>query len=162
TASLAPISHRPQRDVGDDKAVVGGLPVALLRHHCLILVAALLLCGIGGSRAAEVAVPPVGARAQPPLSPPPIDPGEGIGGALTIDPGEVIGGAQAATATVTLTAPAPAGGAVVSLRSSDGGVGVPESVTVREGASGARAMVTTAAVTSAQSVTATAAYGGVT
>src|SRR5439155_816686 len=52
---------------------------------------------------------------------------------LTLNPTSVIGGLQTSTGTVTLGAPAPAGGAQVMLSSSNGAASVPSSVTVPAG-----------------------------
>src|SRR5260370_33628145 len=50
---------------------------------------------------------------------------------LTLNPTSVIGGAQSSTGTVTLSGPAPAGGAQVALSSSNPATAnVPSSVTV--------------------------------
>ena len=65
--------------------------------------------------------------------------------------------------TVTLDAPAPTGGAVVSLTSLNQAVAtVPGSVTVPQGATSATFRVTTLAVTSSTQVTIQASYNGVT
>jgi hypothetical protein len=78
----------------------------------------------------------------------------------SVNPTSVTGG-MSATGTVTLTAGAPSGGAVVSLTSSNGAVAsTPSSVTIAAGATSATFPVTTTAVTSNTSVTLTAAYGG--
>jgi hypothetical protein len=53
---------------------------------------------------------------------------------LTLDPPSVVGGCDSVTGAVALTAPAPAGGAVVALASSNPAVSVPAQVSVREGA----------------------------
>jgi hypothetical protein len=74
----------------------------------------------------------------------------------------VVGGSPS-QGTVTLTAAAPSGGAVVSLSSSNTAVAtVPPSVTVPAGSTSAGFTVTTRSVTGSTSVTITAAYGGVT
>ncbi len=80
--------------------------------------------------------------------------------AVSVSPTSVIGGTSA-TGTVTLTAGAPSGGAVVSLTSSNSAVAsTPSSVTVAAGATSATFPATTTAVTSNTSVTLTAAYNG--
>src|SRR5256884_6188711 len=57
---------------------------------------------------------------------------------LTLNPTSVIGGLQSSTATVTLSGPAPAAGAQVTLSSSNTAVAsVPSSVTVPAGATNA-------------------------
>src|SRR5205807_10462942 len=80
---------------------------------------------------------------------------------LTLNPISVVGGAQSSTGTVTLSGPAPTGGAVVSLSSSNPSVAaVPASVTVPAGASSASFTVTTSAVVASTAVTISASYGG--
>ena len=85
---------------------------------------------------------------------------EGLGtgsGSLTFSPSSVTGGGTA-QGTVTLGAPAPSGGTVVSLSSSAPAVAaVPPSVTVPAGLTQATFTVTTAAVTSTTTVTISAA-----
>ncbi len=79
---------------------------------------------------------------------------------LTLNPTTVVGG-SISTGTVTLSGPAPSGGAIVSLTSSNTAVArVPASVTVAAGQSTAAFSVTTYAVTTATSVTLTASYSG--
>ncbi len=79
---------------------------------------------------------------------------------LTLSPTTVVGGGTS-KGTVTLSGPAPSGGAVVSLTSSKTAVArVPASVTVAAGQSTASFTVTTYAVTTATSVTLTASYSG--
>jgi hypothetical protein len=69
---------------------------------------------------------------------------------------------QSGSATVTLTTGAPAGGAVVSLSSSDAAAAsVPASVTVHHGATSATFKVTAGTVEAATPVTLTATYSGV-
>ena len=73
-----------------------------------------------------------------------------------------VGGQSQPTATVTLTAPAPRGGAVVRLESSNvDAARVPCSVTVRAGATTATFTITTATVTTRVTTTITAIYSGV-
>jgi hypothetical protein len=82
--------------------------------------------------------------------------------AVSVSPMSVTGGDES-TGTVTLTSAAPAGGAVVSLSSSDtGAAGVPAGVTIAAGATGATFTVTTSSVGAATPVTITATYDGVT
>jgi hypothetical protein len=81
---------------------------------------------------------------------------------LTISPTLVSSGAPA-TGTVTLSGPAPAGGAVVTLASNAPSIAsVPASVAIAAGATSGTFVIRTGPVTSAQRVTVTAAYGGVT
>ena len=80
----------------------------------------------------------------------------------SVSPSSVTGG-TGSTGTVTLTAGAPAGGAVVSLTSSNtAAVTVPASVTVAAGATSATFSATTVAVGAATPVTISAVYSGVT
>jgi hypothetical protein len=82
--------------------------------------------------------------------------------AFTLTPGTVSGGG-AATGTVTLGSPAPAGGAVVGLASSNGAVAtVPATVTVAAGASSASLTVTAGTVSVTSTATISATYGGAT
>jgi hypothetical protein len=81
---------------------------------------------------------------------------------VSLNPTSVIGGA-ASLGTVSLDAPAPAGGAVVSLSSSHPyEVAAPTSVTVPAGATSANFGVATRPIPSAISVTITGWYGGAT
>lgn len=75
-----------------------------------------------------------------------------------VDPGTVVGG-NASNGMVTLSGPAPAGGAVVSLASSNTAIAqVPGSVTIAEGATRAPFTVTTFAVSTTTSVTISGTY----
>jgi serine protease AprX len=76
---------------------------------------------------------------------------------LTLSPASVTGG-SAATGTVTLNGLAPAGGALVTLSSSDPAVAVPASVTISLGATSATFSLTTSAVAMATPVTVSAFY----
>ena len=80
--------------------------------------------------------------------------------AVSVNPTSVVG-PTAATGTATLTAAAPAGGAVVTLSSSNPAVAsVPASVTVAAGTSSASFSVSTSAVGAITSVTLTGTYNG--
>jgi uncharacterized protein (UPF0548 family) len=82
--------------------------------------------------------------------------------AVSLSPNTVVGG-TASTGTVTLTGPAPSGGAAVALASSNPGVAtVPGEVTVPAGATSATFPVSTTPVGTLTSVTISAASGGVT
>jgi hypothetical protein len=81
---------------------------------------------------------------------------------LTLNPTSVIGGTQSSTGTVTLSGPAPAGGAQVALSSSNGAASVPSSVPVPAKATSATFPVNTTAVTASTPVIVSASYGGVT
>src|SRR2546421_104176 len=91
-------------------------------------------------------------------TPPPISPTLST---LTLNPTTVTGGVQSSTGTVTLSGPAPTGGAAVTLSSSTSTATVPASVTVAAGASSATFTVTTSAVTTSTPVTISASYAGV-
>ena len=78
---------------------------------------------------------------------------------VSLNPGSVVGGASS-TGTVTLTAPAPGGGTVVSLSSNNAAALVPSSVMVNAGVLTATFTVTAnAAVTSGTTATISATYG---
>jgi len=81
---------------------------------------------------------------------------------LTLNPASVIGGLQTSTGTVTLSAPAPAGGAAVALSSSNGAARVPSSVFVPAGATSATFTVNTSIVLFSTSATISASYNGTT
>lgn len=79
---------------------------------------------------------------------------------LTLNPTSVVGG-NSSQGTVSLSAAAPRGGAVVSLSSGNTAVAtVPASVTVARGNTSASFTVTTASVTANTSVTVSASYSG--
>jgi len=103
----------------------------------------------GVTRSASLTVQPVPAPA-PTLS------------SLTLSPTSVVGGMQASRGTVTLSAPAPAGGAQITLSSSSGAASVPASVFIPAGASSATFTVNTSAVLISTSATISARYNGTT
>jgi len=79
---------------------------------------------------------------------------------LAVSPSTVTGGTSS-TGTATLSAAAPAGGATVTLGSSNATVvGVPASVTVPAGATSASFTITTTTVTASTAVTVSGAFGG--
>ncbi len=81
---------------------------------------------------------------------------------LVLRPSKVTGG-NSSQGTLTLSGPAPAGGAAVQLTSGDTSKAtVPESVTVPEGASSASFIINTLAVSADTSVSISASYGGIT
>ncbi|HZM76516.1 MAG TPA: hypothetical protein VFC19_12360 [Candidatus Limnocylindrales bacterium] len=80
--------------------------------------------------------------------------------ALTVSPTSVTGGSS--TGTVTLSAPAPSGGAVVTLSDNSSAASVPGSVTVSAGATSRTFIVSTSAVSSQTAVTISGSYGGIT
>jgi uncharacterized repeat protein (TIGR03803 family) len=78
---------------------------------------------------------------------------------VTLNPAQVTGGSSS-IGTVTLTGPAPAQGAVVSLSSSSSKAAVPATVNVPAGSSSATFPVTTTSVTITTTATITGTYGG--
>jgi hypothetical protein len=81
---------------------------------------------------------------------------------LTLNPTSVVGGLQPSTGTVTLSAPAPAGGVQVILSSSSGAASVPSSVFIPAGESSASFTVNTSVVLISTSATISARYNGAT
>ena len=81
---------------------------------------------------------------------------------LTLNPSTVIGGVQSSTGKVTLTAPAPAGGATIILFSNSGAASVPSSVFIPAGATSATFTVNTSIVLISTSATISASYNGTT
>ncbi|MGQ9656752.1 MAG: S8 family peptidase [Fimbriimonadales bacterium] len=79
---------------------------------------------------------------------------------LTVSPTSVLGG-NSATGTVRLSAPAPAGGVVVQLRSSSGRAQVPSTVTIPAGATSANFTIRTNSGGFITTATITATYNGV-
>lgn len=79
----------------------------------------------------------------------------------TLNPTSVVGGSSS-TGTVTLSAAAPTGGAVVSLSDNSTAATVPASVTVLAGATSANFTVTTTSVTASASAAISAVFAGVT
>ena len=80
---------------------------------------------------------------------------------LKLTPATLAGGRKTGKGRVTLSAPAPAGGAVVLLANTNPAAAVPASVTVPEGMTGQAFSITTQAVSSTQTGVVTATYGGV-
>ena len=81
---------------------------------------------------------------------------------LTLNPSSVVGGLQSSTGTVTLSGPAPFGGAHVALASNSGAASVPSAVIVPEGATSATFAVSTSVVVLATSATISASYNSTT
>jgi hypothetical protein len=81
---------------------------------------------------------------------------------LTLNPTSVVGGTQSSMGTVTLSAPAPAGGAVVMLSSNNGAATVPSSVTVPAGATSTTFIVGTSIVLLPTTANISATYNGTT
>jgi hypothetical protein len=77
---------------------------------------------------------------------------------LALNPSGVVGGLQSSTGTVTLSGPAPAGGAQVLLSSNNAAASVPSSVTVPAGSTSATFTVTTSPVLISTSATISASY----
>jgi len=101
------------------------------------------------SRSASLTVAPV------PPPPPTLS-------SLTLNPTSVIGGLQSSTGTVTLSAPAPAGGATVVLSSNNGAARVPSSVFIPAGATSGNFTVNTSIILFSTSATISASYNGTT
>jgi len=96
--------------------------------------------------------------ATPPSQPPPSGPPKLVG--LVVAPSTLVGGTSA-TATITLSAPAPEGGASVALTSSaKTAAPLPSSVVVAAGSTSASIVVTTKSVLRKTTVTITASYAG--
>jgi hypothetical protein len=91
----------------------------------------------------------------------PPGPGSPTLSSFAVNPTSVNGGSPS-TGTVTLSGPAPSGGAVVYLTSSASAASVPASVTVAAGATNATFTVNTSAVTTSTPATISAAYAGAT
>ena len=107
--------------------------------------------GAGVTRTATLTVHPAGGPS-----------GGTTASALSLSPTSVTGGSQHSTGTVTLSAPAPTGGASVTLSSSNTAAAtVPATVTVPAGATSATFAATSKTVTATTSTTITATYGGV-
>jgi hypothetical protein len=113
--------------------------------------------GVFGAFSSTRRFTPQAAAATP--SPPPAPTPASLS-SLAINPLSVVGPASA-TGTATLSAAAPAGGALVSLSSNHPAASVPASVTVAAGATSGTFTVATSSATTSSAATLTAAYGGV-
>jgi hypothetical protein len=149
-------------------APAGGAQVALSsNNHAATVPASVTVSGGATSATFTVSTSAVGAPTQVTIS-------GSYGGAtqtaslnvtpplissLTISPSTITGG-NAATGTVTLNGPAPAGGAQVALSSNNPAASVPASVTVAAGAASASFSVTTSPVGTSTPVTISGSYGG--
>jgi hypothetical protein len=111
----------------------------------------------GLTRSAILTIEPSAGAPPPPPPPPP----SATLTAVSVNPTAVVGG-NPSTGTVTLSAAAPSGGALVSLSDNSTAVSVPASVTVAAGATSATFTATTTSVASSTSATISAAYAGVT
>jgi len=135
--------------VSVSQATITGLPVQQLFWR----VRAVNSAGVAGPFSAARRFT---AKAAPP--PPPV----ASLSTVSVAPTSVVGGSSS-QGTVTLTAGAPAGGAIVTLSSSNTAVvSLPASVTVAAGATSANFGMTTTGVTAATSVTIGGAFGGAT
>ena len=114
----------------------------------------------GLTRSAILTVEP-STGAPPPPPPPPPPPSAPTLTALAVNPTAVVGGNTSA-GTVTLSAAAPSGGAVVSLSDDSTAVSAPASVTVAAGATSATFTIATMSVTASTTATISALYNGVT
>ncbi len=79
---------------------------------------------------------------------------------VTVNPAIVVGGGTSAQGTVTLSGPAPAGGVVVNLASSDPSTTVPTTVTVPANALSATFTITTTAVGTVTQLNISGSYSG--
>jgi hypothetical protein len=79
---------------------------------------------------------------------------------VTVDPSDLIGGCQTASGTVIITSPAPAGGTVVSLTSTNASVAVLPRITIPQGAVSASFTPTISAASAVQTGTLTASVPG--
>jgi hypothetical protein len=82
--------------------------------------------------------------------------------ALLLTPTSVVGGAQSPVGTVTLSGPAPAGGAAVLLSTDNNAATVPSTLIVPAGATSATFTVSTSVVPASASATISASYNGTT
>jgi hypothetical protein len=80
---------------------------------------------------------------------------------IAASPGTVVGG-NPSLGTVTLTAAAPAGGALVTLSSASSAVSIRDTIAVGAGATSAKFPLDTAVVAATTATTLSASYGGVT
>jgi hypothetical protein len=97
---------------------------------------------------------------NPPVGPPPPPPQAQLS-SLTASP-SVVNGGQNSTGTVVLTAPAPAGGATITLGSDKASTTVPANVIVSAGASSATFAIGTTPVVASVTATLSASYAGIT
>jgi hypothetical protein len=81
---------------------------------------------------------------------------------LALTPTSIVGGAQSPIGIVTLSGPAPAGGALVLLSTDNGAVIVPSRLIVPAGATSATFTVSTSVVPTSVSATISASYNGTT
>ncbi len=117
---------------------------------------------VAGSTTVSIFASYAGATRSASLTVTPAPPPPPTLASLTLNPSSVVGGLEDSTGTVTLTGPAPSGGAQVFLSSSNGAASVPSSVIVPAGASNATFTVRTSAVFMSTSATISASYNGTT
>ncbi|HEX7103964.1 MAG TPA: WD40 repeat domain-containing protein, partial [Nitrolancea sp.] len=143
-----------EEHTGPDRGTMGWLPTWSSIMHVNVTAGQtyyVQLGGIGGAPAGHYVLT---AEVNPALQLPNMLAGVGIA------PTSVSSGGSA-TGTVTLSAPAPAGGIIVALSSSDAtNASVPTSVVVPEGADQATFTVQTSAAAAATTVTVTASFDG--
>jgi hypothetical protein len=130
--------------VNVSQASIGGLPAQQLWWRVRGRNAA----GVFGPFSSTFRFTPAGGATAPTLS------------TVAVAPTSVVGGATS-TGTVTLTEPAPSGGAVIALSSSNAAATVPASTTIAAGATTATFPVTTSSVATTTTVTLTATFSGV-
>jgi trimeric autotransporter adhesin len=138
----APFTANPTVSVS--QVSIGGLPAQRLWWR----VRAKNAAGVFGPFSSTRRFTPQAATTTPSLS------------ALALSPASLVGGGSS-TGTVTLTAAAPSGGAVVTLTSANAAASVPASVTVAAGATTATFTATTTTVAAQTAATITGAWNGV-
>jgi hypothetical protein len=143
-----------EEHTGPDAGTMGWLPMWSSTMHVDVTAGQtyyVQLSGIGGAPSGHYVLT---AEVNPTLQLP------NMLGSVSIAPASVASG-ESATGTVTLSAPAPAGGIIVALSSSNpAAVSVPESVVVPEGSDQATFTVQTSGGSSATNATVTASFDG--
>ena len=126
----------------------------------LVLSCVLLFVACGAESTRETPAPtPVPPTPAPGPAPAPGAPAPVTVAAIDVNPSIFVGGSNA-RGDIDLSAAAPAGGAVVTLASSDAAATVPASTTVPEGSSSGQFAMTTRAVTADTVVTISGTAGG--
>jgi hypothetical protein len=115
---------------------------------------------VTGSSAVTISAAYAGASKSASLTVTPAPPPPPALFSLTLNPTSVIGGLQSSTGTARLSAPAPAGGVIIALSSSNGAASVPSSVFIPGGASSVTFTVNTSIVLISTSATISASYNG--
>lgn len=129
----------------------------------LTLAVLAIACSSGGSSSTPTSPSPSTPTPAPTPTPEPEPeptPGPAALSSLVLSAGVVPGQSQP-TATVTLSAAAPSGGAVIRLGSNNTAAKIPASVTVAAGSTSATFTVDTATVSTRVTITLTATYDGV-